>query len=84
MKIRYKILLILTLILIILVTTFLATANSVMYNSIRQDENQNSIKNIQRFEVNLNFLFSSIQNNVNDCQNGMTPIFLWKIETQNS
>jgi PAS domain S-box-containing protein len=66
MKIRYKILLILGLILAVLMTLFYAVGYTLMFNGITASENTHSQNNLKRLTHNLNTVLSNLNNNVND------------------
>lgn len=66
MRIRYKILLILSLITIVLMSSLYAVASFVMVDSISASEKTCSSADAERFVTNLNCVISSLDNSVND------------------
>lgn len=66
MKIRFKILLMLFLVALILLATLLAISHTSMLNGVYESEKQHSIQNIHRFEQNLKIALSNINNTGSD------------------
>lgn len=66
MKIRYKILLILFLVTLLLLASLLIISQTSMLNGIYESERQHTIQCAQRFQRNLDIALSNINNTVND------------------